>query len=153
MWVHRGAADRLAELRQSATFDKWNLPQFRLVGVNVRDDERRFTAALDWAGCVLRDGGVVAVAGVDAEDAYNGGGYTFDVRWAIKRYLATGGGSARSLRPMTLVGHRLFLASSDAWKDRLIEYIVNNQQHHRMTSRSAAEWGAFGSSYHVVESM
>ena len=100
------------------------IPQFRLISISVDDEQEeekwnKLISGLKMAACLLRDGGIIIVDGVDELDS------TALVRSASAEFLTKHARSAMS--PLLMAGNKLFITTNN-WRTVYSRYITDNFQ-------------------------
>lgn len=112
MLVHRGTAENFQFVR----LQEWRLPLFRLISVDFRAMNVTLTRSpvLDLAVCLLTDGGILVVGGVDE---LQGG-----VSSVLTTFLSKSEGKPE-LSPVFVAGDKLFIADS-RWSQSLRGHVI-----------------------------
>ena len=96
-----------------ATLNGWGLSQFRVVSISGNQDAATLLTCLEKAACILRDGGIVIVDGVDVASS--------PARTALGHFLVA---HTRSVfTPLLLVRKKLYLCTTN-WRQRFAQQIV-----------------------------
>ncbi|KAI0239649.1 hypothetical protein LSAT2_009611 [Lamellibrachia satsuma] len=112
VYLHRGRSAGI----DRQTLLAWNLPhQFRLVSIDGQQDVGSLLSCLEKAACILRDGGIIIVDGVDSVAS--------PARVALKTFLLARTRSAFS--PLLLARNKLYLCTTN-WRQRFVQHIVSH---------------------------
>lgn len=98
-------------------FSAWDLPQFRLISIDADLDRLSVLSDLEMASCLLRDGGLVIVNGVDDHETKQ------LTTWTMDSYFRKHGQSA--LTPILSTGNKLYLTTTN-WRRKYIEALTND---------------------------
>lgn len=112
VYTHQG---RSADIDRE-TLHAWELPwQFRLVSIDGHQNAVSLLRCLEKAACILRDGGVVVIDGVDSDVS--------PARSALGHFLTARTRSAFS--PLLLARNKLYLCTTN-WRQRFAQLVVSN---------------------------
>lgn len=111
--LYRGSSSTL----DRRLFSTWDLPQFRLISIDADLDRLSVLSDLETASCLLRDGGLIVVNGVDDHETKQ------LTSWTMVNYFRKHGQSA--LTPILSTGNKLYLTTTN-WRRKYIEALTND---------------------------
>lgn len=114
MHVHRGTTEDF----QLARLKEWQLPLFRLISVNAQSVNSTLLPVLDLAACLLMDGGILVVGGI--QDGETDDPLQLTVVSALRDFFAKD--SRSGLSPILVAGDKLFIVSGD-WSETFLSHI------------------------------
>lgn len=132
--VHRGTTEDF----QLARLKEWQLPLFRLISVNVQSVNTTLLPVLDLAACLLLDGGILVVGGV--QDGETDEPQRLAVVSALRDFFAKD--SRSGLSPILLAGDKLFIVSGD-WRETFLSHIKKAVERLHLRFSGDDYFGAF----------
>lgn len=111
--LYRGSSSTL----DRRLFSSWDLPQFRLISIDADLDRLSVLSDLETASCLLRDGGLIVVNGVDDQETKQ------LTAWTMANYFQKHGQSA--LTPILSTGNKLYLTTTN-WRRKYVEAMTND---------------------------
>lgn len=126
--VHRGDPTGLSK----QLMHDWNLPQFRMISIDGAMGSDTLTA-LEWAACVLRDGGILIVDGIDEEKTRS------QVRSVLGQFFRKHGYSA--FGPFLAATNKLYMCTTN-WKHQYIERVVEKGSYMSLRHMNDDIWGS-----------
>ena len=95
----------------------WNIPQFRIISINPsRDEASMIFHSIENAACILRDGGIAIIDGINELDGGNNSLSLPALRYFLQKH------GVSSLKPIISGLHKVYL-STNAWHDTYMDYI------------------------------
>lgn len=128
LYVHRGDPTGLSK----KLMHDWNLPQFRMISIDGAMGSGTLTA-LEWAACVLRDGGILIVDGIDEEKTRS------QARFVLGQFFRKHGYSA--FGPFLAAANKLYMCTTN-WKQQYIESVVEKGSFLSLRHVNDDVWGS-----------
>lgn len=120
MLVHRGTAESFQFVR----LKEWRLPLFRLISVDFRAlNVTTRSPVLDLAACLLTDGGILVVGGIDELSSSSTRQLLQGVSYSVLTTFLLKSEGKPELSPVFVAGDKLFITNS-RWSQSLRSHVI-----------------------------